>query len=108
MGILMRNRKSYTGKVRFKNNPDILVMSFPVTNISISTAWGNGVYVEWIVCDTGIDLTNKTVFSSYVASDAMSCWIGQRRIIDSTKIEIGIHRGSTGTVSGTINLMIVE
>ena len=90
-----------------KSADKIQVFSFPVTNFSITSAWGS-IYDDFFTCDTGINLQNKKIFISYIPSDQQNAWVGTQGVIDNTKVRIALCRGNTTTnMNGTIYIMVI-
>jgi hypothetical protein len=88
-----------------KDSQCFKVFSFPIANRVISAQWGGICYGEE-VCDTGIDLTGKKVVVTFIPTTSYYVWT-YCGSINSSRVTVGLCRGTTGTVSGTINILVV-
>lgn len=89
-----------------QRNEHIQIFDFDVTNLSVSLVWGN-IYYNNVTFDTGITLTNKKIFVSYIPSDNYIA-ICASRIQDNTKIVVQLSRGTTATINGKVYVMIID
>ena len=107
MGIIMRNRKCYTGKV--KERPTIETLEFNVTNVPINIQWSSIYASGDLAFDTGIDLTNKKVIATFTSVDTGVAWYAvEKNSTNTTKLILHLYRGTSTTVSGKFFVMISD
>lgn len=86
----------------------VTALQFPVSNVSVADAWGYFYTSAHIAYDTGINLTGKKVFLTYDADSNSSAWCFFDGVTDSTKVVATYIRPASGTISGNLNVLVVD
>lgn len=110
MGLIMRGRKCYTGKVR--ETKPFHIFSQDYSNVNINTAWGsmyvmggNGIDVD--ISSLGLTSPPKKVFvSASITNGSGALMVVQAT---STTVSVNIMRPTSITnASGTMNVLIID
>lgn len=91
-----------------KGDTNIHTFSFNVTSISAGTALGALYQSADQLYDTGMNLTGKKIFVTFVQSNVYPGWPGAVKIVDNTKVGIIYVRASSGTIDGKLNVIVMD
>lgn len=87
----------------------IKTIELNVSNIPITSGWGQGFQSSTQVYDTGINLTDKKIMMTFVASGGYGAWPLFLSIVDNTKIQVIFCRfSSLASMSGKLYVTISD
>lgn len=83
-------------------------ISMPISGVSVSTAWGALYYTIVSINISSLGLTNAPTILSAAFNNNLTTSIAWTsvRAITNTNIDIALYRPETGTITGTIELII--